>query len=981
MLGGLRRLFGGSSNGSENLEQALLVITEEVWEVTEKTRGQHYPSVEHGIGGEATRADTEQRLEESFRRLLARWPEAELTRLVAEMFFDSQPWYRRYAWDYRRPEETRWLLPGQGRLILHMLRRWLAAHPPADLVARLRRRFDELLADPYAAPPVPFPDDYTYPPTMADCLQILQGLEGDEATVLIRDLVNRAATEAMPVGRGRPKGFAAFATTFGRALPWLLERLWRAGLFEASMVEGVLRRFPIALAQASSGPVMAGHPNVFHRDLDPRFATLVRGLVDDMVRRWAENLDEETAHLFERLGHLEGSYFLIKACQYIERLRLKSLPTETWGHGPGLAGAVARMCRVVRISEDEEQVVTALRSFKQETLLLVLPLALQYQSLICRALDWDGAEDLVRLVQRAAGFEEDQVNYGEDVRNSPDPTNGVLDRNEVLALHARLGKARFDAILKAFAAQKTGTKNAIFLVQTALGGNEKKVLEGFAKRNQRAVKALGLMPIEHPDEVLRRYLALRQFAKEAAQFGLARQTTERAAAAAGLTNLALNAGYADATRLEWAMEARLGSEAGLGREVTIDEQYTLRLEGVDGKPEVVAYKDGKALRSLPAPVKKHPEYAAMRETKAQLRAQASRYRRALEEVMCRGEALTPAEVQLLGRNPVAAPMLAALLFLDGAGRVGLYRHEEQSIEDLAGARHPLEGPLRVAHCYDLYRLDLLAGWQRELVRRRVVQPFKQAFRELYLITPAETETRTYSNRFAGQTVDAKQAARLLQAQGWDCTGEEFPRKTFPGEGLTAFLTFTEYYHFMGEVDSLVIDRVCFVPAKGGHWWGNDEHRLPLAEVPPLVFSEVMRDVDLVASVAQYVPAPADGVAAAPGAACTPSREVVERRADLVRSLAEDLGLRNVRVEGHHALVRGKLADYRVHLGSATIHIEPGAYLCVVPAGWGTKHNRLFLPFDAEDLKTSEVVSKVLLLAEDDKITDKSILNQIRSKRD
>ncbi len=87
------------------------------------------------------------------------------------------------------------------------------------------------------------------------------------------------------------------------------------------------------------------------------------------------------------------------------------------------------------------------------------------------------------------------------------------------------------------------------------------------------------------------------------------------------------------------------------------------------------------------------------------------------------------------------------------------------------------------------------------------------------------------------------------------------------------------------------------------------------------------------------------------------------------------------MEGHFARVRGKLAQYRVHLGSAAIHIEPGHYLCIVPARWGQKHERLFLPFaDEGDPKASEVISKVLLLASDDKIKDESILHQIRAHR-
>lgn len=91
-------------------------------------------------------------------------------------------------------------------------------------------------------------------------------------------------------------------------------------------------------------------------------------------------------------------------------------------------------------------------------------------------------------------------------------------------------------------------------------------------------------------------------------------------------------------------------------------------------------------------------------------------------------------------------------------------------------------------------------------------------------------------------------------------------------------------------------------------------------------------------------------------------------------LLADLGLPSVTVEGHFAYLQGKLARYRVHLDSAAIHIEPGHYFCIVPERWGQRHERLFLPFaEQSDSKISEVISKVLLLTNDDKIKDESIL--------
>ncbi|MFF1293470.1 MULTISPECIES: hypothetical protein [unclassified Streptomyces] len=79
--------------------------------------------------------------------------------------------------------------------------------------------------------------------------------------------------------------------------------------------------------------------------------------------------------------------------------------------------------------------------------------------------------------------------------------------------------------------------------------------------------------------------------------------------------------------------------------------------------------------------------------------------------------------------------------------------------------------------------------------------------------------------------------------------------------------------------------------------------------------------------------------------------------------------------GRWLSVRGDLRTYRIHLGSANILMEPDdAYLCIVPACRGTE-GKVFLPF--EDDRLSLILSKAQLLAADTKISDETILRQIR----
>ena len=78
------------------------------------------------------------------------------------------------------------------------------------------------------------------------------------------------------------------------------------------------------------------------------------------------------------------------------------------------------------------------------------------------------------------------------------------------------------------------------------------------------------------------------------------------------------------------------------------------------------------------------------------------------------------------------------------------------------------------------------------------------------------------------------------------------------------------------------------------------------------------------------------------------------------------------------MISGKRANYRVHLGTAVIHIMPGSYLCIVPAGQASPA-KVELPFVDEDARTSEIISKILLLSADQKIKDPSIIQQIERK--
>ncbi|MFI7209931.1 DUF4132 domain-containing protein [Micromonospora maritima] len=286
------------------------------------------------------------------------------------------------------------------------------------------------------------------------------------------------------------------------------------------------------------------------------------------------------------------------------------------------------------------------------------------------------------------------------------------------------------------------------------------------------------------------------------------------------------------------------------------------------------------------------------------------------------------------------------------------------------------------------RVDETLAWRERVLATGLTQPFKQAFREVYLITPAEERTRTYSNRFAAHILRYRQANALMRARGWqagylgtwDGGYDSEATKLFGGGAWRASF----HHHLVGtddprdyDVHHCSTDQVRFARQDGATW-----EPAPLADVPPLVFTEAMRDVDLFVGVTSIATDPqwADGGEdrfrdywhRTVVGALTPSAQV--RRDALARLLPRMAIADRVTLADRYLHVRGNLRGYRIHLGSGNIMMEPNdAYLCIVPARGGT--GRLHLPFE-DDPMLSTILSKAIMLAADDTITDPTVLRQV-----
>lgn len=546
--------------------------------------------------------------------------------------------------------------------------------------------------------------------------------------------------------------------------------------------------------------------------------------------------------------------------------------------------------------------------------------------------------------------------------------DGAVDVTWFFQTYNTLGAERWEQVYKAakFASGGGGHKRAQLFADAMLGRVEKidMVSRINEKRHKDVVRALGLLPLsEDPgtrqQDLLERYRVLQEFLRTSRKFGSQRQASEKLATTISLANLARTAGYPDPVRLEWAMEAKQTADLiGEGKSVTEGEVTVALAVNQLGDPELTITRGKKPLRSIPKALKKNARIADLRERRKELKRQSARMRRSLEQAMSRGDRFTGAEIAELFKHPLLTPMLKQLVFA-GDSVIGYPVEDGTAIECHDGKHLALgnQDELSIAHPYDLFTTQEWHHWQRKCYTEERTQPFKQVFRELYLLTETEKDDKTVSRRYAGHQVNPRQSLALLGSRGWVNYPEEGIRRTFHDENISAWLTFIQGFFTPAEVEGLTVEGVWF--SNRGEW-----KPLSLTEIPPRLFSEVMRDIDLVVSVAHQG-----------GVDPEASASTIEMRSSLVQETCRMLGLENVQVEGRYALIEGALASYNIHLGSAVVHQQPGGSVCIVPVH-AQHRGRLFLPFVDDDPKTAEVISKVLLLARDTEIKDPTILEQI-----
>ncbi|MEV6191689.1 DUF4132 domain-containing protein [Streptomyces sp. NPDC051920] len=597
----------------------------------------------------------------------------------------------------------------------------------------------------------------------------------------------------------------------------------------------------------------------------------------------------------------------------------------------------------------------------------------------------DTALSWLALVGRPRTFRLVDRRHGSDVNDTYDPYNA----------NALRGLAWLVSLLP----PHPDTARALgALVETSL-----KKVTGLGPRNPKVANA-GVIALSRVDGEA----ALAELARLAARvtyrgtLKLLDAALETKAAALGLSRDEIE---------ELAVPAYGLTEVGQARHEFGD---TTALLEVHGTRTTLSWRNasGKAVKSVPAAVRRdHAEElkelkAAVKDIDKMLSAQSERLDR---QFLARRTWAYDTWRERYLDHPLVGTLARRLLWTVDGTPAGFADGELRTLTD-----DPVKAGGEVALWHPVGREPAeVVAWRDWLERHEITQPFKQAHREVYLLTDAERATGTYSNRFAAHIVRQHQFHSLAAVRGWRnklrlCVDDEAPPATreLPEWGLRAEYWITgEGEPGVDTTDSgsylrLHTDQVRFypidAPENSAHCDGGEYRMrrglgrapveaLPLTEVPPLVLSEVLRDVDLFVGVSSVGNDPTwqDG---GPGGRFREYwtsygfgdlNETAQTRRALLDRLIPRLAMADrCTLEGRFLHVKGERHTYKIHLGSGNILMSPNdQYLCIVPKSATTGPQAGYLPFEGDRMLTV-ILSKAMLLADDLKITDPTILSQL-----
>jgi hypothetical protein len=255
--------------------------------------------------------------------------------------------------------------------------------------------------------------------------------------------------------------------------------------------------------------------------------------------------------------------------------------------------------------------------------------------------------------------------------------------------------------------------------------------------------------------------------------------------------------------------------------------------GEDGKP-LVLDREGRPLKRLPRPdagateeyARAQREWKAMRDGVARVIREESAH---LEQAMCAGLSWPLPRLRSLVAHPLLGRLARAVVWTTTAEPATTFRiAEDGSFADVADVHVAFPDETRVALPHPLALAPAaLAAWRQVFSDYQILQPFEQLTRAVYVATPEEAASHRVTH-VAGRS-SSERRRYAMRHRRWTESESDLRKRVVTTDGHRCFVVLQGA--LSGRMEGLAILRD--VP---------DTHvRVDFGALPPIVFSEVVRD--------------------------------------------------------------------------------------------------------------------------------------------
>lgn len=293
---------------------------------------------------------------------------------------------------------------------------------------------------------------------------------------------------------------------------------------------------------------------------------------------------------------------------------------------------------------------------------------------------------------------------------------------------------------------------------------------------------------------------------------------------------------------------------------------------------------------------------------------------------------------------------------------------------------------------------VLEQFRRLALDTGIRQPVRQLWRETYQPGPPAEDHQLHSDRYAGHILHSRQLFGLTRRRGWhggflsdayDGGGTATPHRDYPAAGLRVswWLESLEPGCDAG-TELCLTGRLIFTTTGDATMTP-----VPLADVPPELFSEAMRDLDLFVSVATVASDPA-----VPGGPDPPSLLAdywarasrggldqlrASRRQALAPMYTTPGSDDRFQLTQRNLVIYGSLATYHIDLATAGVRMEPAGKWLTFDTERAAPANSTdlfpWLPATDDHEILHRIVLRAAILADDEQLASRQLLRQIRHR--